>query len=68
VIHGPHVDVVHEMIDDACATALAEGFGREGDIVAISAGIPFRVPGNTNLLHIARLGGHAAAAAAAGGR
>jgi pyruvate kinase len=52
------------MIDDACATALAEGFGREGDIVAISAGIPFQVPGNTNLLHIARLGEHALAAAA----
>jgi pyruvate kinase len=67
-VQGPQVDGVREMIEGACATALAEGFGGEGDIVAISAGIPFRVPGNTNLLHIARLGGHAAAAAAAGGR
>jgi pyruvate kinase len=56
------------MIEDACATALTEGFGREGDIVTISAGIPFQVPGNTNLLHIARLGEHALAAAAAGER
>jgi hypothetical protein len=44
-VRGPQVDGVREMIEGACATALAEGFGGEGDIVAISAGIPFRVPG-----------------------
>jgi pyruvate kinase len=57
-VQGPYVDGVREMIEDACATALAEGFGREGDLVAIAAGLPFRVAGTTNLLHIARLGDH----------
>jgi pyruvate kinase len=65
-VHGPVVEGVREMIEGACATALAEGFGGEGEIVAISAGLPFGVPGNTNLLHIARLGEQVAAAATGG--
>lgn len=53
----PEVEEVGEMVERACAVALAEGFGGPGDIVAIAAGMPFRVAGTTNLLRIARLPG-----------
>lgn len=53
---GPMVDGVREMIEGACESALDEGFGHRNDLIAISAGLPFGQPGNTNLFHIARLG------------
>ena len=53
---GPLVAGVHEMIEGACDAALAEGFGHRHELIAISAGLPFGRPGNTNLFHIARLG------------
>ncbi len=53
---GPMVADVSEMIEGACGAALAEGFGHRGELIAISAGLPFGRPGNTNLFHIARLG------------
>ncbi|MEX3929324.1 pyruvate kinase [Paraburkholderia sp. BR10936] len=46
---------VDEMIDLACQSAVHEGFGREGDLVAIAAGLPFGESGTTNLLQIARI-------------
>jgi pyruvate kinase len=51
------VESVDEMVSCAADVAIAEGFGRPGDIVAIAAGMPFRTPGTTNLLRIARLSG-----------
>ena len=51
------VESVDEMVSCAADVAIAEGFGRPGDIVAIAAGMPFRTPGTTNLLRIARLEG-----------
>jgi pyruvate kinase len=53
---GPMVDGVRAMIEGACETALAEGFGHRHELIAISAGLPFGTPGNTNLFHLARLG------------
>jgi pyruvate kinase len=53
---GPTVHGVRDMIEGACEAALAEGFGQRNDLVAISAGLPFGTPGNTNLFHVARLG------------
>jgi pyruvate kinase len=34
---------------------LREGFGRVGENITISAGVPFGESGSTNLLHIATL-------------
>lgn len=46
---------VREMSDLACDTARREGFGKVGDIIVISAGMPFGTPGTTNLLRIAKI-------------
>jgi pyruvate kinase len=46
---------VAEMIALACEAARSEGFARNGDSVAIAAGLPFGESGTTNLLQIARL-------------
>lgn len=48
---------VTEMIDLACEVVLAEGFAQSGDRVVIAAGLPFGVPGTTNLLQIATVAG-----------
>jgi pyruvate kinase len=42
------------IVDSGCATARSEGHAKTGDLVAIAAGIPFGIPGATNLLHIVR--------------
>ena len=49
------VDHVEEMVDNACSTALAEGFADAGDQLVIMAGMPFGVSGTTNMLRIARV-------------
>jgi pyruvate kinase len=46
---------VAEMVEHACATAVAEGLVDPGDLIAVAAGMPFGVPGSTNLLRIERL-------------
>ena len=49
------VDHVEEMVDQACRTAVAEGFANVGDRLVIMAGMPFGVSGTTNMLRIARV-------------
>lgn len=46
---------VSEMVDDACETALRDGFANPGDTIVITAGMPFGAPGATNLLRIAKV-------------
>ncbi|WP_341647124.1 pyruvate kinase [Thauera sp. SDU_THAU2] len=46
---------VSEMSDLACDTARKEGLGQPGQTVVIAAGMPFGVPGATNLLRIAQI-------------
>ncbi|MDR0933760.1 MAG: pyruvate kinase [Burkholderiaceae bacterium] len=46
---------VDEMVEAACRTAFAEGFGQPGDPLAIAAGMPFGQPGITNLLRVAEI-------------
>ncbi|ALM84212.1 pyruvate kinase [Bordetella sp. N] len=53
VVH--EVDSVSEMTDYACDIAQESGYAQSGDTVVISAGLPFREPGTTNLLRIARV-------------
>lgn len=50
-----NVAAVAEMTEFACATALREGLAEPGDTIVIAAGMPFGAPGNTNLLHIAKI-------------
>ncbi|RXF73284.1 pyruvate kinase [Hansschlegelia zhihuaiae] len=42
-----------DMVDRACDFAKAEGFAEPGDRVIVSAGVPLRQPGATNMLRIA---------------
>ena len=49
------VDHVEEMVDQACRTAVVEGFANAGDSLVIMAGMPFGISGTTNLLRIARV-------------
>ena len=45
----------HDIVDvtaNASRIALDEGFAHKGDVIAIAAGIPFGVAGNTNLLKL----------------
>lgn len=44
---------VLEMSDWACTTAKKEGLGKPGDVLVISAGVPFGASGTTNLMRIA---------------
>jgi pyruvate kinase len=52
---SPDVASVEEMVEVAIAATLREGFGRVGENITISAGVPFGESGSTNLLHIATL-------------
>jgi pyruvate kinase len=45
-----------DMVNRACRIALEEGFGKPGDRVIITAGVPLRTPGSTNMLRIAYVG------------
>ncbi|MDB5524600.1 MAG: pyk [Rhizobium sp.] len=42
-----------DMVNRACRIVHAEGFGKPGDRVIITAGVPLGTPGNTNMLRIA---------------
>jgi len=61
LVWGVHAVLCHdvadvpEMSDLACRTAASEGFGKPGQTVVISAGMPFGASGTTNLLRIAQI-------------
>ena len=44
------------MIDTACRIAVEEKYARAGERVIITAGVPLRIPGSTNMLRIAHIG------------
>jgi len=46
---------VDEMVANAINTTLQEGFGEMGEIIAITAGMPFGRTGTTNMLRLTRL-------------
>ena len=46
---------IDEMVRNAIEITLREGFGELGDIIAITAGMPFGRTGTTNLLRLTRL-------------
>ncbi|MGL4197264.1 MAG: pyruvate kinase [Allorhizobium sp.] len=45
-----------EMVNGACRIVVEEGFGKPGDRIIISAGVPLGTPGSTNMLRIAYIG------------
>jgi pyruvate kinase len=47
-----------EMIAKGKRMALRQGFGTAGSRLVILAGVPFGVPGSTNLLHVVTLSGN----------
>jgi pyruvate kinase len=49
----PDITSVDEMVDQACAIAMTEGFADIGEHIVITAGIPFGKSGGTNLLRVA---------------
>jgi pyruvate kinase len=51
ITHEPH-DIA-DVTANASLIALDEGFAKKGDVIAVTAGMPFGVPGNTNLLKLA---------------
>ena len=62
VVWGLHCVVTEDatdlddMVNRACRIVASEGFGKPGDRVIISAGVPLGTPGATNMLRIAYIG------------
>lgn len=62
VCWGMHCVVTHDatdlddMVNRACRIVVSEGFGKPGDRIIISAGVPLGTPGATNMLRIAYIG------------
>ncbi len=47
---------LEDMVDRACRIAFEERFANPGDRVIVTAGVPLRTPGATNMLRIAYIG------------
>jgi pyruvate kinase len=53
---SPDATDLDDMVERACRIAAEERFGNAGDRVIITAGVPLRTPGATNMLRIAYIG------------
>jgi len=49
------LDNFDQVMEFACRSARKEGFAKPGDVIAITAGVPFGVSGSTNLLKLAAI-------------
>jgi pyruvate kinase len=54
-VRADEVSTYEEMVANATAHAVEEGFARASDLVVITAGIPFAVMGTTNNIRIAQI-------------
>lgn len=52
----PDADDLDDMVDRACRISKEEGFSKDGDRIIITAGVPLRTPGATNMIRIAYVG------------
>ncbi|GHD04973.1 pyruvate kinase [Tianweitania populi] len=52
----PDAADLDDMVNRACRIAHSEAFGSPGDRVIVTAGVPLRTPGATNMLRIAYIG------------
>ena len=55
VVTGDATDL-DDMVNRGCRIAVNEGFGKPGDRIIVSAGVPLGTPGATNMLRIAYIG------------
>ena len=53
---SPDASDLDDMVDRACRIAFEEGFAKPGDRIIVTAGVPLRTPGSTNMLRIAYVG------------
>ncbi|SEN72987.1 pyruvate kinase [Sphingomonas gellani] len=56
-IHTRDVESFEEMVAKSKRMALRSGIAEAGDRVILMAGVPFRTPGSTNVLHVVRIVG-----------
>ena len=56
-IHTRDVASFEEMVAKSKRMALRHGLARAGESVIIMAGVPFKTPGSTNVLHVVRITG-----------
>jgi len=56
-VHTRDVESFEEMVAKAKRMALRHGIAGAGDSVIICAGVPFKTPGSTNVLHVVRIMG-----------
>ena len=54
-VHTEDATGFADMVEKACAQALAAGHAAPGERIVITAGVPFGTPGTTNALRIARV-------------
>ena len=56
-VHTRDVESFEEMVAKAKRIALRQGLVKAGDRVIVMAGVPFRTPGSTNVLHVVQIVG-----------
>ena len=56
-VHTRDVASFEEMVAKSKRMALRHGMAKAGDRVIVLAGVPFRTPGSTNVLHVVRIVG-----------
>jgi len=56
-VHTRDVASFEEMVAKARRMALRHGMAKAGDRVVVMAGVPFKTPGSTNVLHVVRITG-----------
>ncbi len=54
-VHTRDVESFEDMVGKAKRMALRTGIAKAGDRVVVMAGVPFRTPGSTNVLHVVRI-------------
>lgn len=57
-VHTRDVESFEEMVAKAKRMALRHGVAGAGDQIIVMAGVPFRTPGSTNVLHVVRITGN----------
>ena len=55
-IVSPDASSLDDMVDRACRLVFSEGIARAGERIIVTAGVPLRTPGATNMLRIAYVG------------
>lgn len=56
-VHTRDVESFEDMVAKAKRMALRHHVAKAGDVVIVIAGVPFRTPGSTNVLHVVRVTG-----------